>query len=34
VAVTHEIVKALEPHPKAISWEFETGFPLVMGLEV
>ena len=30
----HEIVSALETHPKAIQWKFEIEFGAVTGLQV
>jgi hypothetical protein len=30
--LTHEIVRAFEAHRKAVGWEIEIGFCVVMGL--
>ena len=30
----HEIVRALETHPKAIPWNVEIEFGVIMGLQV
>ena len=30
----HEIVRALETHPKAVPWRIEIEFCVVMGLQV